>query len=169
MKGFFSFFTVLYIALIGIYLVSVNSAENALRLGQDKTQVFMDSLFYSKADASNSFWAAAKTREGLEKWGGHFSARGFIAGFGEFPDAGGTGGPLISYSLDSTVGGRYRMEDFLASKCPVESTEECILVTGCISEDCAIFKGPVGFYARLERDGAGVQFAAMQGDYVVLD
>ncbi len=169
MKGFFSFFTVLYIALIGIYLVSVNSAENALRLGQDKTQVFIDSLFYSRIDASNSFWPSAKSQEGLVKWGDYLSARGFAAGFGEFPDASGTDGPLLAYSLSSTVGERYRSEDFLTAKCPVSSVKECTLVTNCISEDCTVFDKPVGFYARLERDGASVQFAAMQGDYIVLD
>lgn len=169
MKGFFSFFTVLYIALIGIYLFSVNSAENTLRLEQDKTQVFIDSIFYSKVDAANSFWPSAKTPNSLMAWGEHFSARGVSVGFGEFPDASGTDAPLLAYSLNSTVGERYRYEDFLTAECPVESVKGCTLITNCISQDCTVFDRPVGFYARLERDGASIQFAAMQGDYVVLD
>jgi len=169
MKGFFSFFTVLYIALIGIYLISVNSAENTLRLEQDKTQVLIDSLFYSKVDAANSFWPAAETSDGLMSWDEYVSAHGFSAGFGKFTDASGSDAPLISYSFNSTVGERYRYEDFLTAQCPVISAKDCTLVTNCISEDCTVFDTPVGFYARLERDGASIQFAAMQGEYVILD
>ena len=169
MRGFFSFFTVLAITFIGIYIMSVNSAKNTLVLEQDETQIFADTLFYSKMDASNSFWRSAGTRERLEKWGRELEAGGFEVGFGQFPDASGTQAPSIRYPLDSRIGEAYRVEDFLTRKCPIETTEECVMVTNCRDENCRVFEGTAGFYSILERDGARIQFSALQGEYEIIE
>ena len=146
----------------------MNSVENSLRLEQDETQIFADMLFYSKVDSSNSFWNAIRTSGGLRKWESELKKRRFDAGFGQFPDASGTREPSISYSVTSRVGEKYRVEDFITTKCPIESTDECIMITNCRGEDCTIFEGTAGFYAILERDGSRIQFTALQGNYELI-
>ena len=101
----------------------------------------------------------------LSAWSKEFAN----SGFGEFESK--KSRAVVSYELTSTIDGRYRIEDFIVKKCPYITNRSCVLITNCISENCKIFRYPVGFFARLETDEpkASIQFNAFENEYIVLE
>jgi len=147
MKGFFSFFAILSIVLIALYLAVIAEKNKETNAESESALLLVDSIHYEKQNLKSLFWNSIQDSGDLETLRDGLRAKGIQTRFGE-PGA----------ELDP--------EDYIVEKCPFLTDKKCILITNCKENECS--PKQIGFRAKIETPFAKTEFTAMQGEYLVL-
>ena len=122
MKAYFSFFPILAIVLISLLLLNIYSIQEGLAQESENAQLLLDRIYFSRADAEESFGGAAlEGPEALANWEKAIELQDSLeveAFFGQehSPEDlfySGNMKPPISFDLDSRIGEYYRSRDLL--------------------------------------------------------
>lgn len=149
MKGFFSFFAILSIVLIALYLAVVAEKNQETHAESESALLLADSIHYEKQNVKALFWNSLRGGEpDLKAMRDGLRAKGIRTSFGE-------------PGLESDP------EEYIVEKCPFLTDRKCVLITNCKENECS--PGQIGFRATIEKPLAKTEFTASAGEYIILD